>query len=123
MKYCRFQVSGQPQYGLVETVAGREEITRLLVNAPEDSNGDMEDVPSRRTAPIPLSEATLLAPVQPSKIVCVGRNYREHAAELGHDVPVEPLIFLKPPSATLDPGQKTITPATSPRVDHQAELG
>ncbi len=54
MKYCRFQVSGRPQYGLVETVAGREEITRLLVNAPEDSNGDMEDVPTRRVEPVSL---------------------------------------------------------------------
>src|SRR6266446_9189225 len=123
MKYCRFQVSGRPQYGLVETVAGREEITRLLVNAPEDSNGDMEDVPTRRVEPVSLSEATLLAPVRPSKIVCVGRNYREHAAELGHDVPVEPLIFLKPPSAILDAGQKIIRPAISSRVDHEAELG
>src|SRR6266436_4951983 len=123
MKYCRFQVSGRPQYGLVETVAGREEITRLLVNAPEDSNGDMEDVPTRRTAPVPLSEATLLAPVRPSKIVCVGRNYREHAAELGHDVPVEPLIFLKPPSSLLSPGGQIRRPKISQRVDHEGELG
>ena len=50
--------------------------------------------------PIPLAQATLLPPVEPSKIVCVGRNYREHAAELGHDVPVEPLLFFKPPSRT-----------------------
>src|SRR6266576_4104118 len=123
MKYCRFQVSGQPQYGLVETVAGREEITRLLVNAPEDSNGDMEDVPSRRTAPIPLSEAKILAPVQPSKIVCVGRNYREHAAELGNEVPLEPLIFLKPPSSVIGPGQTIIRPVISARVDYEGEVG
>ena len=123
MKYCRFQVSGRPQYGLVETVAGREEITRLLVNAPEDSNGDMEDVPTRRVEPVSLSEATLLAPVRPSKIVCVGRNYRDHAAELGHDVPVEPLIFLKPPSALLAPGGQIRRPKISNRVGHEGELG
>src|SRR2546428_9290936 len=123
MKYCRFQVSGRPQYGLVETVAGREEITRLLVNAPEDSNGDMEDVPTRWVEPVSLSEATLRAPVRPSKIVCVGRNYREHAAELGHDVPVEPLIFLKPPSALLAPGGQIRRPKISNRVGHEGELG
>jgi 2-keto-4-pentenoate hydratase/2-oxohepta-3-ene-1,7-dioic acid hydratase in catechol pathway len=123
MKYCRFQLSGRSQYGLVETVAGREEITRLLVNAPEDSNGDMEDVPTKRTEPAALAEAALMAPVRPSKIVCVGRNYREHAAEFGHDVPVEPLIFLKPPSALLAPGGQIRRPRISERVDHEGELG
>src|SRR5438477_3004769 len=123
MKYCRFQFGSRPQYGLVETVAGREEITRLLVNAPEDSNGDMEDVPTRRVEAVSLSEATLLAPVRPSKIVCVGRNYREHAAELGHTVPVEPLIFLKPPSSLLAPGGQIRRPKISQRVDHEGELG
>ena len=82
MKYCRFQLGSRPQYGLVETVAGREEITRLLVNAPEDSNGDMEDVPTKRMEPVALAEAALLAPVRPSKIVCVGKNYAAHVAEM-----------------------------------------
>ena len=123
MKYCRFQLSSRPQYGLVETVAGREEITRLLVNPPEDSDGDMEDVPTKRMEPVSLAEATLLAPIRSSKIVCVGRNYREHAAELGHDVPIEPLIFLKPPSALLAPGGQIRRPKISERVDHEGELG
>src|SRR6202162_6004015 len=123
MKYCRFQLSGRAQYGLVEIVAGREEITRLLVNAPEDSNGDMEDVPTKRMEPVSLAEATLLAPVRPSKIVCVGRNYREHAAELGHEVPVEPLIFLKPPSSLLASGEQIRRPKISERVDYEGELG
>ena len=123
MKYCRFQLRGRPQYGLVETVAGREEITRLLVNAPEDSSGDMEDVATKRMQPVSLAEAAVLAPVRPSKIVCVGRNYREHAAELGHDVPVEPLIFLKPPSSLLAPGGQIRRPKIAERVDHEGELG
>jgi 2-keto-4-pentenoate hydratase/2-oxohepta-3-ene-1,7-dioic acid hydratase in catechol pathway len=123
MKYCRFQLNGRAHYGLVETVAGREEITRLLVNAPEDSSGDMEDVPTKRTEPVPLAEAALLVPARPSKIVCVGRNYREHAAEFGHDVPVEPLIFLKPPSALLSPGGEIRRTKISQRVDHEGELG
>ena len=74
-------------------------------------------------SPIRLSNATLLAPVEPSKIVCIGRNYREHAAELGNKVPDEPLIFLKPPSSLLDPGGKIILPPSSSRVDHEGELG
>ena len=72
---------------------------------------------------IPLNSATLFAPVQPSKIVCVGRNYREHAAELGNEVPQEPLIFLKPPSSLLNPGGTIIRPKLSSRVDHEGELG
>jgi 2-keto-4-pentenoate hydratase/2-oxohepta-3-ene-1,7-dioic acid hydratase in catechol pathway len=123
MKYCRFQLSGRAHYGLVETFAGRQEITRLLANAPEDSNGDMEDVPTKRMEAVSLGDATLLAPVRPSKIVCVGRNYREHAAEFGHDVPVEPLIFLKPPSALLAPGGEIRRPNISQHVDHEGELG
>ena len=58
----------------------------------------------------PLAEATLLAPVRPSKIVCVGRNYRDHAAELGNEVPAAPLIFFKPPSSLLAPGGQVRRP-------------
>ena len=60
---------------------------------------------------------------QPSKIVCVGRNYREHAAELGNEVPTEPLIFLKPPSSLLAPGAQVRRPRIAERVDHEGELG
>jgi 2-keto-4-pentenoate hydratase/2-oxohepta-3-ene-1,7-dioic acid hydratase in catechol pathway len=70
-----------------------------------------------------LAEAELLAPVCPSKIVCVGRNYREHAAELGNEVPTEPLIFLKPPSSLLAPGAQVRRPRIAERVDHEGELG
>jgi len=123
MKYCRFAIHEKHHYGLVEQVAGIDTITRQLLIPREADHWELEDVPSKGMNHIPLTEATLLAPVQPSKIVCIGRNYREHAAELGHDVPTEPLIFLKPPSAILDPGQKIIRPAISSRVDHEAELG
>jgi 2-keto-4-pentenoate hydratase/2-oxohepta-3-ene-1,7-dioic acid hydratase in catechol pathway len=64
----------------------------------------------------------LLCPVQPSKIVCIGRNYAAHARELGHDVPSEPLLFLKPPSALLGPGGVVVLPPESARVEHEAEL-
>ena len=123
MRYCRFQLNGQAQYGLVEAAGGRDAILRILLTPPEEANGDMESLRTRRIDPIPLEEATLLPPVRPSKIVCIGRNYREHAAELGHEVPEEPLIFLKATSALLAPGGTILRPKISQRVDHEAELG
>jgi 2-keto-4-pentenoate hydratase/2-oxohepta-3-ene-1,7-dioic acid hydratase in catechol pathway len=122
MKYCRFQLNGQAHYGLVESVAGRDAILRILLTAPEESDGDVEGLRTRRIEPIALEEAALLPPVRPSKIVCVGRNYREHAAELGHEVPKEPLIFLKPSSSLLAPGGVVRRPKVSERVDHEGEL-
>jgi 2-keto-4-pentenoate hydratase/2-oxohepta-3-ene-1,7-dioic acid hydratase in catechol pathway len=122
MKYCRFEFEGGAQYGLVESVGGKEEITRLLVHS-QENGGDLADLPTKRIGPIPLAEAKMLVPVQPSKIVCVGRNYREHASELGHEVPKEPLIFLKPPSSLLDPGKSILRPKISGRTDYEGELG
>jgi 2-keto-4-pentenoate hydratase/2-oxohepta-3-ene-1,7-dioic acid hydratase in catechol pathway len=69
------------------------------------------------------SDVRLLAPVEPSKIVAIGRNYRDHAAELGNPVPVEPMIFLKPESAIIGPGEAIRRPEWAGRVDHEAELG
>jgi 2-keto-4-pentenoate hydratase/2-oxohepta-3-ene-1,7-dioic acid hydratase in catechol pathway len=123
MRYCRFHLNGSNHYGLVESVAGRDEITRLLLQPPQSSDGDVEGLPSRRMDRIPFAEAALLAPVEPSKIVCVGRNYREHAAELGHDVPAEPLIFLKAPTTLLAPGGTILRPKISARTDYEGELG
>src|ERR1700686_603796 len=123
MKYCRFQFNGQMQYGLVEPVGGRDAIVRILLMAPEEADGDMESLRTQRFEAIPLEGASRLPPVRPSKIVCVGRNYREHAAELGHDVPQEPLIFLKATSALLSPGGTVRRPKISQRVDHEGELG
>src|SRR5450432_838441 len=123
MRYCRFQFNGQAQYGLVESVAGRDAIVRILLTAPEEADGDMESLRTRRIEAIPLEEASLLPPVRPSKIVCVGRNYREHAQELGHDVPTEPLIFLKATSSLLPPGGVVRRPKISERVDYEGELG
>jgi 2-keto-4-pentenoate hydratase/2-oxohepta-3-ene-1,7-dioic acid hydratase in catechol pathway len=120
MKYCRFQQSGQANFGLVESVAGDEVISGIIV---DPYTNELQDFRVQKIAHISLREALLLAPVRPSKIVCIGRNYREHAAELGHEVPKEPLIFLKPPSALLDPGQTIVRPKISARVDHEGELG
>ena len=60
--------------------------------------------------------------VKPSKIICLGRNYAEHAKELGHEIPKEPVIFLKPPSALIGPEETIILPRKSQRVDHEVEL-
>jgi 2-keto-4-pentenoate hydratase/2-oxohepta-3-ene-1,7-dioic acid hydratase in catechol pathway len=123
MKYCRFQLNSQAHYGLVESVAGKDQITRMLSTAPHLSQGDLEDLPSKRMDHIGLDDANLLAPVQPTKIVCIGRNYRAHAAEFGSDVPTEPLIFLKALSALLAPKQTVLRPGISERVDYEGELG
>jgi 2-keto-4-pentenoate hydratase/2-oxohepta-3-ene-1,7-dioic acid hydratase in catechol pathway len=123
MKYCRFEFNGSPHYGLVESVAGNDEITRLLLQPPQNSDGDVEGLPSRRMDRLPLAEASLLAPVQPTKIVCVGRNYREHAAEMGNEVPQEPLLFFKPPSSLLPPNGTILRPKVSARTDYEGELG
>ena len=74
------------------------------------------------TETVPWTAAQLRAPTVPTKIVAIGRNYRAHARELGHEVPSEPLLFLKPPSALLDPGGTIVRPAASSRVEHEAEL-
>jgi 2-keto-4-pentenoate hydratase/2-oxohepta-3-ene-1,7-dioic acid hydratase in catechol pathway len=67
------------------------------------------------SAPLPFA--------RPSKIVCVGRNYAEHARELGNDVPAEPLLFLKPPSSLIPAGQPIVLPAMSKRVEFEGEIG
>ncbi|MGH9651502.1 MAG: fumarylacetoacetate hydrolase family protein, partial [Terriglobales bacterium] len=116
MKYCRFQSGSGACYGLIESYGGREVITPLLDPfAAEPVRAQMVH--------FPLAEARLLAPVTPSKIVCVGRNYREHARELGNVVPSELMYFLKPPSSLVAAGEAIRLPRASQRVDHEGELG
>jgi 2-keto-4-pentenoate hydratase/2-oxohepta-3-ene-1,7-dioic acid hydratase in catechol pathway len=69
-----------------------------------------------------VAEVEMLLPVAPSKIVCVGRNYAEHAAELGNEVPKEPLLFLKAPSTLLGDGENIVIPPQSNQVEHEGEL-
>ena len=69
-----------------------------------------------------LADIRLLGPAQPSKIVCVGRNYAAHAAELGNEVPKEPLIFLKPSTSIIGPGEPIVLTKFSQRVEHEGEL-
>jgi 2-keto-4-pentenoate hydratase/2-oxohepta-3-ene-1,7-dioic acid hydratase in catechol pathway len=92
----------------------------------EDQVGSIEGDPFgdyRRTeATVPLEKVRLLAPTCPSKIVCIGRNYAAHAAEHDVEVPSQPLIFLKPTSALIGPGEMIRLPPQSGRVEHEAEL-
>ncbi len=71
---------------------------------------------------VPFSEARLLAPVFPTKVIGVGRNYADHAAELGNPLPDEPLIFVKPATSVIGPGQPIVLPPDSAEIHHEAEL-
>ncbi len=92
----------------------------------EDRIGAIDGLPfgefRRLEAEIPLHMVRLLAPVQPGKIVCVGRNYAEHAREQNVEVPEIPMLFMKPPSAVIGPGEKIILPPQSRQVEHEGEL-
>ncbi|HEX7284663.1 MAG TPA: fumarylacetoacetate hydrolase family protein [Candidatus Angelobacter sp.] len=114
MRYCRFSSPDGPRYGVIEN----DRITQVTpgIEIPDLSK-------AQKIPPMPLSSVRLLAPVEPAKIVCVGRNYMEHARELGNEVPVEPVIFLKPQTSILAPGEKIVRPkGLSHRVDFEGEL-
>ncbi len=124
MRYCKFLSTEHgtpvPRYAHVEE---REAVLWAVapMEAPEE---DLfaRSFPIAPLNPAPLTDLRLLAPVMPSKILCIGRNYREHATELGNEVPKEPLLFLKPPSALLAPNGVILMPALSQRVDYEGEL-
>src|ERR1700746_2241136 len=116
MKICRYVPrdparTPTPRYGLIE---GQSVI-------------EIDGLPwaqwTRSAHSTPLSDIRLLAPATPAKIVCVGRNYAAHAAELGNDVPREPLIFLKPPTSIVGPSEAIVLTKYSRRVEHEGELG
>lgn len=110
MRTCRFERGGRELYGVVEGSA-----IRALTAEPWA--GGLPEGP-----PIPLESVRLLAPARPTKVVAVGRNYRAHAAELANEVPKEPLLFLKPSSAVIGPGESIVIPEASSLVHYEAEL-
>jgi len=118
MKFCRFSPLSSRQKSTASIKFG-------LIEG--DSIREISAAPWKawRTAlrSFPLKDCRLAAPVLPSKIVCVGRNYAAHAAEFGHEMPKEPMIFLKPPSSVIGPGESIVLPKYSQRVEHEAELG
>ena len=130
MKYCRFLLDSEPHYGAVEDRNGELWIERVIAAPDEDlafrlahaRAASPEEFCNVEFEPRPLSQAQLLPPVTPSKIICVGRNYKAHAAELGNEVPKEPMLFFKPPSSLLASGGVVRLPANAGRVDFEGEL-
>lgn len=113
MKFCRFRLNGLESWGLIDD----DDFVTALAAPPWESAE-----PRRGAVKEALVEVELLVPTVPSKIVCVGQNYRKHAAEMGKPVPEEPLLFLKPPSA-LNAHQNPIElPRASTEVHHESEL-
>jgi 2-keto-4-pentenoate hydratase/2-oxohepta-3-ene-1,7-dioic acid hydratase in catechol pathway len=117
MKFCRFDPgrsassdSVSALYGLIE-----EERVREFSGAPWGQW-------SQAIRSWHLQDVRLLSPAQPGKIVCIGRNYAAHAAELGNDVPKEPLMFLKPPSSVAGPEDSIVLTRYSQQVEHECEL-
>ncbi len=111
MKFYRIATPQGPQWA-------REEGSGLRLLA-----GDPYAAVRDREQRLSFAEARLLAPATPSKIVAIGLNYKDHAAERGKPLPKEPLLFLKPPTAVIGPGDAIRKPAWAGRVDHEAELG
>jgi 2-keto-4-pentenoate hydratase/2-oxohepta-3-ene-1,7-dioic acid hydratase in catechol pathway len=101
-------------------------VKAVRVALPDGSIGtgriDRDDVLLGDGARLPLSGVRLLAPCLPGKIVCVGRNYLAHAREMDNEPPKEPLLFFKPPSAVIGPGDDIVYPPQSSRVDYEGEL-
>jgi len=110
-RFVRCLVDGEPAYGIVEG----EEVALI------DPHPFTIYAPTGRR--VPVEGLRLLAPVIPSKIVAVGRNYADHAAELGNDVPTEPLLFLKPSTAVIGPGDPIRMPTDlSDEVSYEGEI-
>jgi 2-keto-4-pentenoate hydratase/2-oxohepta-3-ene-1,7-dioic acid hydratase in catechol pathway len=111
MRLIRFQTKKEPiQYGWV-----KDELVGKLAGSPY---GEFQ----RLEATLPLDSVTLLSPIIPGKIICVGRNYAEHIKEQNVETPATPLLFLKPPSSVIGPSQTISLPPQSQQVDHEAEL-
>lgn len=111
MRFIRYQNGKDaPRYGWV-----LEDRVGLLEGSPYQEYRRLE-------ATVSLDTVRLLAPVEPSKIICVGRNYVAHAQEHGSEVPEMPLLFLKPPTSVIGPGETILLPPQSVNVEHEAEL-
>ena len=110
LRLYRIQHEGTPRYA-----AEREGRFRLVEGDIFDKFAEGQEISGEALE--------LLAPVQPSKVVCIGLNYKDHAAEQHKALPEEPLIFIKPSTAVIGPGQPIQAPQWAGRVDHEAELG
>jgi 2-keto-4-pentenoate hydratase/2-oxohepta-3-ene-1,7-dioic acid hydratase in catechol pathway len=126
MRYCKYLATESersvPRYSFIEERNGILWAVAPMPPPEEDLAAQLANPPLTLFHPRPLTTLTLLPPVTPSKILCVGRNYRDHAAELGNELPKEPLLFLKPPSSLLGSGGTIVLPGLSNRVDYEGEL-
>ena len=114
MKIARFSHGETIAFGILD-----EEDDELVVLKADPMFAGFEPTGER----VPLGEAKLLAPVIPrSKVVAVGRNYREHAEEMGGEAPTEPLLFLKPNTSVIGPGDAIVLPPQSEQVEHEGEV-
>ena len=118
MRIARFTTGSDPRYALVEGERGAEQLVVL--------SGDPIYMPVQKTGeqvPLDRDDVRLLAPVIPrSKVIGVGRNYAEHAAEMGNELPTAPLLFLKPNTSVIGPDDPIVLPPYSREVHHEAEL-
>jgi 2-keto-4-pentenoate hydratase/2-oxohepta-3-ene-1,7-dioic acid hydratase in catechol pathway len=112
MRLVRFRYGGRIATGAIDE---ESEAIRVLA-------GTFFEQPVPTGEEVPLDDVRLLAPILPSKAVCVGKNYAAHAAEFDSDVPEEPLLFLKPSTAIIGPGDTIPLPSISRRVDYEGEL-
>jgi 2-keto-4-pentenoate hydratase/2-oxohepta-3-ene-1,7-dioic acid hydratase in catechol pathway len=110
MRIARVESGGQPVWAIVEG----DTVYRL--------DGSPFDSPRRGERIGDLSSTRLLAPCQPTKVICIGLNYRAHAAETGQELPKEPLMFLKPPTSVIGPGDDVVWAPDSKKIDYEAEL-
>jgi 2-keto-4-pentenoate hydratase/2-oxohepta-3-ene-1,7-dioic acid hydratase in catechol pathway len=122
MRIARFAIADQVRYGVVdEAVDQAAELTVAEIDSHPFGTGS--DEVKLTGARYPLADVRLLAPVLPSKVVAIGRNYADHARETGSEPPAEPLIFLKPSTSVIGPGDPIMRPAQlSERVDFEGEL-
>jgi len=111
MRLVRFLAQNRPAYGILDN----DDVVEL--------DGDGYALLSSRRTVHRAAEVRLLAPCIPSKVVAVGLNYRDHARELGMAVPENPVLFLKPPTAVIGPGDDILYPSMSRQVDYEGELG
>ena len=120
MLICRFAVGEDIWFGAVDGLDDDDQVTDESIVAPIEGHPFVDIRPEGSV--MKLADVRLLAPVIPSKIVCVGKNYREHAAEMDSQAPDEPLLFLKPSTAVIGSGDPIDLPWQSEQVEHEGEL-
>ncbi|AHF06696.1 fumarylacetoacetate hydrolase family protein [Desulfitobacterium metallireducens] len=111
MKYVRFFYEEKIQFGILD---------EGIITVIDRSFLEKGNLPTGTT--LSLKEVQLLAPVQPSKVICIGLNYAKHIAEFGGSKPEDPIIFIKPSTSVIGPEEEIVAPAMSQQVDHEAEL-